>query len=65
MEIELNDIIQGKLASLLRQKQEIEQRLSDDINLIVESHGLAKDGATYTLTNDLKILVKYENKRKI
>lgn len=58
--IKLNNVVKNRIAILLQKRQEIDQRLNEDINLIVEANEMAGDGAKYSLSDDLsEIRVEY------
>jgi len=58
--IKLNEVVKNRIAILLQKRQEIDQRLNDDINLIVEANEMAGEGAKYSLSDDLsEIRIEY------
>jgi hypothetical protein len=60
--IDLNDTVKKRFIQLFSQRANIEKRIGEDINLIVESLGLAKEGAKYTIDQKEfnKIIIQYK-----
>jgi hypothetical protein len=52
--IEINETLQGMFIDLLNQKQAIEQRITQEMNVIVHALNRHVEGANLMLSRDLK-----------
>ena len=52
--IEINETLEGMFIDLLNQKQAIEQRITQEMNVIVHALNRHVEGANFMLSRDLK-----------
>ncbi len=57
MEIELNEKLQLRIKNLLAQKQQIEQHLNNEINLILDVKEVDAEGKEISLSEDFTKLI--------
>jgi len=57
MEIELNEKLQLRIKNLLAQKQQIEQHLNNEINLILDVKEIEVEGKEIRLSEDFTKLI--------
>jgi len=57
MEIELNEKLQARIKNLLAQKQQIEQHLNNEINLILDVKEVDAEGKEIRLSEDFTKLI--------
>jgi len=57
MEIELNEKLQLRIKNLLAQKQQIEQHLNNEINLILDVKEIDAEGKEIRLSEDFTKLI--------